>query len=87
MQVFTTDYDNETTVKVMVYEGERYKSKENHLLGTFDLEGIAPAPRGIPQIEITYEVDANGILNCHGREKTSNVQNQITIANDKVRKK
>jgi len=84
-EVFTTESDNQTCIKIDIYEGERYKSKDNNLLGTFDLDGIAPAPRGVPQVEITYELDANGILNVGARDKASNKKNAITISNDKGR--
>merc|ERR1712196_175891 len=84
-EVFTTDADNQTCVEILVYEGERYKTKDNNLLGKFDLEGIAPAPRGQPQIEVTYELDANGILHVAARDKASARKNNITINNDKGR--
>lgn len=84
-EVFTTESDNQTCIRVDIYEGERYKSKDNNLLGTFDLDGIAPAPRGVPQIEITYELDANGILNVTAQDKASSKKNAITISNDKGR--
>ena len=58
--MFTTDADNQTCVEVCIYEGERYRTKDNNLLGKFNLDGIAPAPRGVPQIEVTYTLDANG---------------------------
>merc|ERR1711988_894881 len=83
--MFTTDAYNQTCVEVCVYEGERYKVKDNNLLGKFDLDGIAPAPRGVPQIEITYELDANGILHVTAKDKASNKKNQISITNDKGR--
>jgi len=83
--MFTTDADNQTQVEVCIYEGERYKVKDNNLLGQFNLTGIAPAPRGIAQIEITYALDANGILNVTAKDKASNRVNQITIKNDKGR--
>lgn len=83
--VFTTDADNQTCVEILVYEGERYKTKDNNLLGKFDLEGIAPAPRGVPQVEVTYELDANGILHVMARDKASARKNNITINNDKGR--
>merc|ERR1712098_890887 len=82
---FTTESDNQTCIRVDIYEGERYKTKDNNLLGTFDLTGIAPAPRGVPQVEITYELDANGILNVLAQDKASNKSNTITINNDKGR--
>jgi L1 cell adhesion molecule like protein len=83
--IFTTDADNQTCVEILVYEGERYKTKDNNLLGKFDLDGIAPAPRGTPQIEVTYELDANGILHVAARDKASARKNNITINNDKGR--
>jgi len=82
---FTTEADNQTCIKIDIYEGERYKSKDNNLLGSFDLDHIAPAPRGVPQIEITYEIDANGILHVSARDKASARKNNITISNDKGR--
>jgi L1 cell adhesion molecule like protein len=85
MEVFTTETDNQTCIKIDIYEGERYKSKDNNLLGTFDLDGIAPAPRGVPQVEITYELDANGILHVSAKDKASNRKNNVTISNDKGR--
>jgi len=84
-EVFTTESDNQTMIKIDIYEGERYKSKDNNLLGTFDLTDITPAPRGVPQIEITYELDANGILHVTAKDKASNKKNNITISNDKGR--
>merc|ERR1719378_977241 len=83
--IFTTDADNQTCVEILVYEGERYKTKDNNLLGKFDLDGIAPAPKGVPCIEVTYELDANGILHVSARDKASARKNNITINNDKGR--
>merc|ERR1739841_97124 len=68
-----------------VFEGERAMTRDNHLLGKFDLTGIPPAPRGVPQIEVTFDVDANGILNVSAMEKGSGKAEKITITNDKGR--
>merc|ERR1711972_232680 len=84
-EVFSTATDSQPSVEIVVLQGERQFAKDNKILGTFRLDGVPPAPRSVPQIEVTFDIDANGILNVSAKDRSTGKSNQITITNEKGR--
>merc|ERR1712048_1037532 len=84
-EIFSTASDNQSSVEIHILQGERAMAKDNITIGKFHLSSIPPAPRGVPQIEVTFDIDASGILNVSAQDKASGKTNQITITNEKGR--
>ncbi|CAG8719004.1 15092_t:CDS:2, partial [Funneliformis mosseae] len=84
-EIISTDFENQSEMIIRIYEGERACTKDNNLLGTFELTRIPPAPKGVAQIEVTLDIDGNGILNVFAVDKTTRRSNKISITNDKCR--
>ncbi|PKY62197.1 heat shock protein 70, partial [Rhizophagus irregularis] len=84
-EIISTDFDNQSSVSIKIYEGESTQTRDNNFLGKFELSGIYSAPKGVPQIEITFDIDANDILNVSAVDETTRRSNKIIVTNDKER--